>query len=118
MPLLGQLRADGYDRDDVVEAFAADEPDHPLWASFAKAQARGATLPVDRETWGIKVNPETVALDVELLRLLPKPASGVVLPGETYAAVPLLMRYEVGPGWRVLNFVSENIPEAGWPPAM
>jgi hypothetical protein len=118
MPLLEQARSDGFDPDEIVESFATSEPDHPLWETFARTQERHANLPVSRDTWGMKVNPEPVAPDVELVRFLPKPDSGVIAPGETYASVPLLMRYEAGAGWRLLNFTSENIPTPGWPPAM
>ncbi|WP_367324805.1 hypothetical protein [Streptomyces sp. HUAS ZL42] len=119
MPLLGQARADGYDPDEVVEAFAADEVEHDLWRPFARTQAQqGATLPVDRETWGVKVNPDFIAPDVMLVRLLPIPPGGVIQPGEQYVSVPLLMQYDEGPGWRLLNFVSEQIPVPGWPPQL
>ncbi|MEU2712950.1 hypothetical protein [Streptomyces sp. NPDC007205] len=52
---------------------------------------------------------------VMLVRLLPKPASGQIEVDEHYVSVPLLMQYSEGPGWRVLNFVSEQIPVPGWP---
>lgn len=117
-PLLAELRGDGYDPEAVVEALIQDEPTHELWKPFACTQLKGATLPVDVETWGIKVNPEPVALDVELLRLLPKPASGVIEPGERYVSQPLLMRFEEGEGWRLLNFVRETLPTPGWPPVL
>lgn len=117
-PLRAQARADGLDPDEVVEAFTADEVDHPLWEPFARTASRGADLPVTRETWGIKVNPDFLAPDLALLRLLPTPSDGVIHPGEQYVAVPLLMRYEDGPGWRLLNFVSEQVPVPGWPPQL
>ncbi|MGW5273613.1 hypothetical protein ACWEQP_13695 [Streptomyces sp. NPDC004044] len=118
LPLRAQAEADGFDPDQVVEAFTADAPDHPLWTPFARGQINRQEIVVERGTWGVKVNPELVAPDIQLLRYLPVPASGAIQPGETYAAVPLLMRYEPGPGWRLLNFVSETIPEPGWPPAL
>ncbi|MFJ8766679.1 hypothetical protein [Streptomyces clavifer] len=118
-PLLDELRADGYDRDQVVEDLVKDQPAHELWAPFARTQLKGAAMqPVDVETWGIKVNPEPVALDVELLHLLPKPAGGVIQPGETYTSQPLLMRFEQGEGWRVLNLVGVVPPTPGWPPVL
>lgn len=117
MPLLDQARAEGFEPDEVVEAFAADEVDHPLWRPFARTTAKGAAGEnVSRETWGVKVNPDFVAPEVMLVRLLPIPDSGVIQPDELYASVPLLMQYDEGPGWRTLNFVSEQIPEPSWPP--
>jgi hypothetical protein len=119
MPMLDEARRDGYDRDEVAEAFTADEVDHPLWRPFARTTAKhAATLPVDRDTWGVKVNPDFTAPGVMLVRLLPIPKGGAILPGEEYVAVPLLMQYDEGPGWRLLNFVSEQIPEPGWPPQL
>lgn len=116
-PLLEQARSDGHDPDQVVEAFAEDRVDHDLWQPFARTQAKqAAALPVDTETWGTKVNPDFVTPDVILVRLLPIPPDGVVQAGEQYASVPLLMRYDEGPGWRLLNFVSEQVPVPGWPP--
>ncbi|MEU6703866.1 hypothetical protein [Streptomyces wuyuanensis] len=117
-PLLDVAREDGHDPEAVVEAFTADVPDHDLWPPFARTQLRHADLPVDRETWGVKVNPELIAPDIELVHLMPIPEGGVLYPGETRTAVPLLMRYEDGPGWRLLNFVSPAVPAPGWPPAM
>ncbi len=118
MPMRAQARAEGFGPDEVVEAFAVDEVDHPLWEPFARTTLRGATLPVTRETWGMKVNPDYVAPDVVLVRLLPVPASGQIEVDETYASVPLLMQHDEGDGWRLLNFVSEQIPVPGWPPQM
>lgn len=117
-PMRAQARADGLNPDAVVEAFTADEVDHPLWEPFERAALKGATLPVTPETWGIKANPEYLAPDVALLRLLPTPTDGVIRPGEQYMSVPLVMQYEDGPGWRLLNFASEQIPEPGWPPRL
>ncbi|MGV9275962.1 hypothetical protein [Streptomyces griseosporeus] len=118
MPLLARMRADGFDRDEVAEAFVEDEVEHVLWEPFARKQIEHATLPVDWETWGVKVNPEPIAPDIALVRLLPVPQGGVLRAGETYASVPLLLQYEDGPGWRLLNFTSENVPTPGWPPQM
>ena len=118
MPMRSQARAQGLKPDEVIEAFAADEVDHPLWESFAHAVSNGADLPVHRDTWGIKVNPDFLAPDIAVVRLLPTPSDGVIHPGEGYMSVPLVMQYDDGPGWRLLNFVSERIPEPGWPPAL
>jgi hypothetical protein len=118
MPMLDQARAEGYDPDETVEAFAADEVDHDLWRPFARTTVKHATLPVNRETWGVKVNPDFVAPGVMLVRMLPIPQDGVVQADEAYISVPLLMEYEDGPGWRLLNFVSEQIPVPGWPPQL
>lgn len=119
MPLRDEVRAEGYDLDEVVEVFTDDEVEHDLWEPFARGLAVTAnSLPVSRETWGTKVNPDYVAPDVMLVRLLPIPSDGVIRPGESYMSVPLLMQFEEDPGWRVLNFVSEEIPVPGWPPQM
>ncbi|WP_405585323.1 hypothetical protein [Streptomyces sp. NBC_01092] len=119
MPHLDDARAEGYDLDELAEAFADDEVEHPLWEPFARTQIeQGATLPVDRETWGTKVNPDFIAPGVMLVRLLPVPDSGVIQPGERYMSVPLLMQHDEGPGWRLLNFVSDQVPVPGWPPQL
>lgn len=117
-PMRQMARADGLDPDEVVEAFAADEVDHPLWEPFQRATIQGANLPVTREAWGIKVNPEYPAPNLALLRLLPTPADGAIRPDEHYMSVPLLMQFDEGAGWRLLNFVSEQVPVPGWPPRM
>ncbi|MER7716818.1 hypothetical protein ABTX99_07670 [Streptomyces flaveolus] len=117
-PLRARAISDGFDPDEVVEAFADAAPQHPLWHPFARRQVEQATLPVTREGWGVKVHPEIVAPDVELVRLMPVPEGGELQPNETYASVPLLMRYDAAAGWRVLNFVSDAVPTPGWPPTM
>ncbi|MFC9054123.1 hypothetical protein [Streptomyces anthocyanicus] len=117
-PLRARAISDGFDPDEVVEAFADAAPQHPLWRPFAERQVEQATLPVTREGWGVKVHPEIVAPDVELVRLMPVPEGGELQPNETYASVPLLMRYDAAAGWRVLNFVSDAVPTPGWPPTM
>jgi hypothetical protein len=118
MPNLDTARGEEYDPDEIVEAFAEDEVDHPLWEPFARAAERRATLPASQATWGVNANPVVVAPDVLLVRYLPVPDSGVIQPGELYASVPLVVQYEEGAGWRLLNFVSEQIPEPGWPPRL
>ena len=119
MPLIEQVRAEGLDPGEVVEAFAEGEVEHALWEPFARTQTRQAqTLPVDRETWGTKVNPDFIAPGVMLVRLLPVPPDGVIQPGEAYLSVPLLLQHDEGSGWRLLNFVSEEIPVPGWPPQL
>lgn len=118
LPMLDHARAEGYDPDEVIEAFTADRVEHELWRPFARTTIKGATLPVQRDTWGMKVNPDFVAPDVMLVRLLPIPEGGSIRPDEQYVSVPLLMQYDDGPGWRLLNMVSEQIPEPGWPPRL
>ncbi|MEU2718397.1 hypothetical protein [Streptomyces sp. NPDC007205] len=119
IPLLEQGSVGGYDPNAVVEAFAEDEVDHVLWKLFARAQVkRTAPVAVDREAWGVKADPEFVAPDVVLVRLLSIPAGGAVRLDEMVASVPLLMQYDVEPGWRLLNFFSDQIPVPGWPPQL
>lgn len=111
------VRADGYDPDAVVEAFTAEQPEHPLWPVFEGLQlavllhwAQGV------HEWGASARHIVVGLDLELLYMLPKPAEGDVASGEV--RMPLLMSYDESVGWRVLNFLSEQPPVPGWPPQM
>lgn len=117
MPLLEQGRVGGYDPDAVAEAFAEDEVDHELWTCFVRTQVmHTASLAIDQDSWGLKANPEFVAPDVMLVRLLSIPDAGAVGLDATVTSVPLLMQYDVEPGWRLLNFGSDQIPVPGWPP--
>lgn len=120
LPMRDKARSEGFDPDDVIEAFTADEPQHELWAHFVRAQSRVRPDEprIDVRAWGVKVNPDPVGLDLELVRYLPTPASGVIQPEELYVAMPLLMRYTEGAGWRMLNFSGEVVPTPGWPPTM
>ncbi|MDX3763608.1 hypothetical protein [Streptomyces sp. AK02-04a] len=106
MPLLDQGYAAMYDPDVVLEAFAEDEVDHVLWREFARRQIkRSIPLAGDQESWGIEANPDLMAPDLMRVRLLSIPAGGAFRSGEMDASVPLLMQYDVGPGWRLLNFL-------------
>lgn len=111
-------RALRFDPDEVVEAFTDEQPDHPLWPVFEELQLellhgwrRGV------HEWGVTAEHKLIGLDLELLYMLPRPESGdVVAEGSPF--LPLLMRYDKAAGWRVLNFLSEQVPEPGWPPSL
>lgn len=113
-----QAVAAGFDPDDVVEAFTADKPDHPLWCVFEELQ-----LPVlldwapGLHEWGSSARHIVVGLDIELLYLMPHPDEGDVVAVGTQRQ-PMLMSYDEQAGWRVLNFLSEQIPVPGWPPQL
>lgn len=112
-------RSLGYDPDDVVEAFTADRPEHDLWQDFEATQMPSllAAQPGNLLEWGASAHPEPVDLDTELvwLRSMPAGQAEAVVNGP---GVPFVMRFEDGPGWRVLNFVSERVPVPGWPPVL
>jgi hypothetical protein len=114
-----KARGDGFEPAGVVDAFTAEKPEHPLWRIFTGLQTDLLLerCPKDVADWSLTARHILVAPDVELLRLLPPPAQGDVAAVGTQF-MPLVMRYEPGPGWRVLNFTSENIPVPGWPPTM
>lgn len=111
-------QAVGFDPDEVVEAFTVDEPDHPLWCVFEELQLD--VLLKWRQgvhEWGMTARHIVVGLDIELLYALPRSTAALVVPeGSPY--VPLLMRYDQDAGWRVLNFLSEQVPVPGWPPQL
>ncbi|WP_214365876.1 hypothetical protein [Pseudonocardia sp. H11422] len=116
-----QLQRDGYDPEDVTAEFVNDEPDHPLWEHFVRAQLQflhTSLTGLDPEHWGIGAAPRPVAPDVELLYL----HDTSTLPGNVWQVDeerpvwPMLMRY-VGRRWLVLNVATDSvIPEPGWPP--
>ncbi|MFD4788886.1 hypothetical protein ACFWN1_17885 [Streptomyces sp. NPDC058459] len=111
-------REDGYDPDDVVEAFTADRPVHSLWPVFEEVQLASLHGWVQGvHEWGPTAEHKPVGLDLELVYMVPRPASGNVVP-EGGAWMPLLMRYDPVAGWRVLNFLAEIVPEPGWPPRL
>ena len=109
-------RSLGFDPDEVVEAFTEEQPDHPLWGIFEELQLEllhGWGQGVHE--WGVTARHIVVGLDLEQLYMMPRPDEGDVVPADA-PFLPLLMRYDQEAGWRVLNFVSEQIPEPGWPP--
>lgn len=111
-------RANGFDPGEVVEAFAAERPDHPLWCVFEQLQLEALhEWRQDVHEWGVTAEHKLIGLDIELLYMLPRPEHGDVVP-EGSPNVPLLMRYDAEAGWRVLNCVSEEIPVPGWPPRL
>jgi hypothetical protein len=94
----------------VVEAFVEDRVDHDLWEHFARDQVKAASLVIDQETWGVEANPEVVACDMVLVRLVRMPPGGASFQDGVHASVSLLMQYDVGPGWRLLYALSEPTP--------
>jgi hypothetical protein len=52
---------------------------------------------------------------MEMLGLWPATEDGFA--DSAGPCVPLLLRYDPDTGWRLLNFLSAEIPEPGWPPA-
>ncbi|MGW3114420.1 hypothetical protein [Streptomyces sp. NPDC001091] len=118
--LVGQrdhARALGYDPDEVVEAFAEPVPRHALFCVFEALQLPDllAMCP-GADQWMVTAEYKLVALDTELLYMIPPPAEGDVVPEGT-AFLPLVMRHDEA-GWRVLNFFGEVVPEPGWPPRL
>lgn len=113
----GHAHDAGFDPDDVVEAFAADQPEHPLWEVFEELQLPSLLewKPGAHE-WAVTARPNPVALDVELIYMVPPTEDGVV--SDTSVFLPLVMRYDAVAGWRVLNFLSDGRPEPGWPPRL
>jgi hypothetical protein len=119
--LLGQedlVRREGFEPDDVVEAFAVDQPEHPLWAVFEELQLPDllAWWP-GADAWLPTTKYTVLDLDVESFYLVPPPAEGEAVP-EDSPFLLLVMRYDREAGWRVLNFFSEAMPVPGWPPRM
>jgi len=108
----------GFEPDDVVEAFAEERPEHPLWCVFENLQLPDLLewMPGVHE-WMVTARHIVLDLDVELLYMLPRPDEGDVVP-EGSPFLPLVMRYDQAAGWQVLNFVSEAMPAPGWPPQM
>lgn len=113
-----RARAVGFDPDDVVEAFAVDQPTHPLWCVFEELQLPDLLewKPGAHE-WVATARHIVLDLDVELVYMVPRPAEGdIATDWSTF--LPLVMRYDPAAGWRVLNFLSEGRPEPGWPPKL
>lgn len=106
----------GMDPDDIVEAFTAERPEHPLWCVFEELQLPDllAWKPGAHE-WGVTARHIVLGLDVELIYMLPRPAEGDMVD-DLSVFLPLVMSYDRAAGWRVLNFFSEQLPEPGWPP--
>jgi hypothetical protein len=120
-----QLRTDGYDRDEVVQQFAAEAPEHPLWTHFRRITVRSLRASVHHsigdspENWEIGAATRVLAADTELLYVhdtatLP---DGVWQPDTYSRVVPMVMRFGDNQ-WRVLNVGAETIPEPGWPPRL
>lgn len=111
-------RAQGFDPDEIVEAFTTEQPHHPLWCVFEQLQLEelhGWRQGVHE--WVVSAEHKLIGVDLELLYMLPRPEQGdVVAEGTPF--VPLLMSYDREAGWRVLNFISEQVPVPGWPPQM
>lgn len=113
----GMARRVGFEPDDVVEAFTADQPEHPLWCVFEELQLPDLLewKPGVHE-WAVTAHSNPVALDVELIYMVPPTEDGIV--SDTSVYLPLVMRYDPVAGWRVLNFLSDGRPEPGWPPRL
>jgi len=115
-----ELDRDGYNRDEVAAAIAADEPEHPLWRHFERVHLRGfdQVLP-PAETWGIGANTRLIAPDIEVLFLhdISDMPDTQWQPGEERHVYPILMRWD-GEAWRVRNFGTEIEPVPGWPPVL
>lgn len=119
-PVRERVRRDGFRPGEVVEAFAEDEPDHPLFPVFEELQMPRLLGAGPVHTWGTTFGHRLVAPDVELVHLMPVPDDGsvrVLRPGEAFVGMPFLMSLREG-RWRVLNFFSERLPEPGWPPVL
>lgn len=118
-PMRDQARANGYDPDDVVAAFLATAPDHPLWEPFERTQLRQLAAWGDVDRWSSPQNRRRITDDVDLVFLVPtSPPGGVIPPGGFIEGLSVLVR-QTREGWRILNLSSDHvIPEAGWPPRL
>jgi len=118
-----QLRADGYDREQVLAEFERETPEHDLWHHFVRVQLwslHESLSGLDPAHWGIGTAARPHAPDVELLYLhdtsdLP---GGVWQPDTARHVYPLLMHY-ADDRWRLINFgTADVLPEPGWPPRL
>ncbi|KAB1149230.1 hypothetical protein F7R91_05585 [Streptomyces luteolifulvus] len=114
----GRARELGFEPDEVVEAFTEEEPQHSLWSVFEDLQVRALLewKPGVHEWWAT-ARHIVAGLDLEMLYMMPKPAEGDIAAADS-PFLQLLMRYDQAAGWRVLNFLSEEIPVPGWPPRL
>ncbi|WP_193605254.1 hypothetical protein [Nocardioides dongkuii] len=109
------LERSSWDREDVVDAFGADEPDHALWEHFERVYVRGFRAAADLGQWGYGSHTRFHSPDVEAVVLLP-PGVTEWKADELQQVFPMLLRHDREFGWRILNVGSETLPEAGWPP--
>jgi hypothetical protein len=118
-PIRDQALTDGFDPDEAVAAFCSSRPDHPLWEPFERAQIRNLTSWGDHQNWNTPTHRRKMAVDVDLLVLMPTlPPRGVIPPGGIGEGISVLVR-QTNQGWRILNLSSDHIiPEPGWPPRL
>lgn len=112
------LVVDGFNREEVAEAFVEDEPSHHLWPHFGRVHVRSLRQAMPSpDVWGIGANTRLIAPDVELLYVhdTTDMTDGVWQPDEVREVYSLLMRWDGG-RWLVLNLGSEVDPHPGWPP--
>lgn len=117
-PLRDRAVAEGFDPDDMVAAFMASMPDHPLWEPFEQSQLEQLRSWGDLDQWSIPMHRRQVN-GVDLVFLVPSaPPGGAIPPGGFVEGISVLVR-ETNQGWRILNLSSDHvIPEPGWPPRL
>jgi hypothetical protein len=106
---------------DVAQNVATAGPEAEEWTGFARVILRDfrQAWPLDPDVAGIGAAPRVIAPDIELLMVHPEaPEGNVWQPGHAAEVMPLVMAFDAGVGWRVLNFASDLMPEPGWPPRM
>ncbi len=113
-PFRATLASYGFDPDQVVDAFTAENPTHPLWPQFEDASLKLTDFGPNVHTWSVTSGLRIIAPDVELVGLAP--IAGIK-PGDSAFVIPFVMRFSES-RWRVLNFFGERIPEPGWPPTL
>ncbi|MFJ4201549.1 hypothetical protein ACIP2Y_18200 [Streptomyces sviceus] len=87
----------GMDPDDIVEAFAADRPEHPLWCVFEELQLPDLLAwKLGAHEWCATARHHPLALDVELLYMVPPTEDGLV--SDVSVFLPLVMSYDQGGG--------------------
>jgi len=104
------------DRDALLDALTADDPGNRWWAFFEASAVEYLAGLVDDDVteWAVSAEPMLMGPDMELLGLWPATEDGTA--DGSGPCVPLLMRYEPDVGWLLLNFMSADVPEPGWPP--
>jgi hypothetical protein len=104
----------GYERDQLAQALAEEDPSHPLWESFESLLAEEFLNDLEEvrvENW-TAVTPRPIAPGYELV-LFPREPSGDIDPPEIYAH-GILIHFRDG-RWLVAG-LSERQAVPGWPP--
>lgn len=111
------VERDGWSKDELVDAFVENTPDHPLWHHFERVNVRNFQSQWDDLTqWGTATKTRLRSPDVETVVFLP-PGVQVWEADAVHRVYMFLMRHDETAGWRVLN-LWDFIPEPGWPPRL